>query len=190
MGCDVESPLQDVMAISRVSCKLRRPPAAATRPMASNAARSTNGHRVKRGARARRDQSRTPERHPRIDSCRRRMSITSHAHRWLSGALSRVAQSISQPVCPTITGVRGSTTTGIVLLDRWTWHCSERAEHTAVALMRTQNRSTARALIEELTRCDGHCLGRPMAALRAGQDAFQLDVTHRQSAPWPGSLLP
>src|SRR5690606_41069388 len=83
------------------------------------------------------------------------MSTTSHAHRWLSGALSRVAQSISQPVCPTITGVRGSTTTGIVLLDRWTWHCSERAEHTAVALMRTQNRSTARALIEELTRCDG-----------------------------------
>src|SRR5690625_3570021 len=98
------------------------------------------------------------------------MSTTSHAHRWLSGALSRVAQSISQPVCPTIIGVRGSTTTGIVLLDRRAWHCSERAEYTAVALIRPQDHSTGRALVEKLASCDWHCLCCSMSEQRNGID--------------------
>src|SRR3546814_1637289 len=106
-----------------------------------------------------------------IDSCKLKTSTTSHAHRWLSCAPTEVAQSRSQPACAVIIEVR-STTTGIVLLDRRAWHCSERAEHTAVALIRPQDHSTARALVEKLARCDWHCLGRPMSALRTGQDAF------------------
>lgn len=67
-----------------------------------------------------------------------------------------------------------ATAAGFLFLDRRARHRPIRAEDTAIARLRTQNRVAALALVEVLTsrgRHDFHCL---MPAFWAGQRAFKL----------------
>src|SRR3546814_459005 len=76
---------------------------------------------------------------------------------------------------------------GLLLLDRRARHGAVRTEHAAVSLFRVQYGAATGAFVEELAGRRGHHLRRLVAALRTGQGALQLQVSHRSLSPWPGS---
>lgn len=60
-------------------------------------------------------------------------------------------------------------TTGSMLLDRWTRHCAVGAEHATVAAQRFQQGMAVGAFEEKLTRINRHAFGLLELAFRTGQ---------------------
>src|SRR6266404_6054830 len=69
-------------------------------------------------------------------------------------------------------------TDGILALHRWTFHRTVRAKDAAVARLRTQQRLTVSAFVEELARVGRHCFALRETANWAHEHRFKKNFAH------------
>lgn len=103
-----------------------------------------------------------------------RLPAFSHpcVHRMLASKGAREGQTRQSVLAGNVARLV-ATATGTLLLNRRTGNRSVRAEHTTVTGLGPQQGSARHAVMEEDAGIRRHRLGRPVAALGAGQRAFQ-----------------